>query len=195
MKDEEQRIVRLLQLQEKKAIAWLYDRYSTALYGVALKIVRSGPVAQDVVQEAYVKAWRNGPTYDSKRGSLFTWLLNIVRNLAIDKTRSISYRMHENVQPLDYSLHKEEMVHLVPESSEITTNDHLRRHVGQLSDKYREAIELSFFRGFTHEEAAEHLQLPLGTFKSRVRGALHELRKTMQEHQVTIFLAIILHPL
>jgi RNA polymerase sigma factor (sigma-70 family) len=187
MKNQDQEhIIQLLQQQDKVAISWLYDKYSPALYGIVLKIVRSEEIAQDVVQESFVKAWRNGPTYDSKKGTLFTWLLNITRNLAIDKTRSASFRNNQKIQTLDQTVFNNRRLSAEQQTDHIGLND----LVHQLEDKYKEVINLAFLQGYTHQETAEKLELPLGTVKSRIRIALRELRKGFHQQQITILLLL-----
>ena len=88
----QEHITQLLKTQDHSAIAQLYDAYSPALYGCVLRIVSSKEVAEQVIQDTFLKAWRYGPHYDEKKGRLFTWLLNIARNTAIDATRSAHFR-------------------------------------------------------------------------------------------------------
>src|SRR3712207_4079549 len=81
----EKELVRLLRQREKRGFTLLYDHYSSALYGIIRKIVRSEELAQDVLQDAFVKIWRGIDSYDASKGTLFTWILNVARNTAIDR--------------------------------------------------------------------------------------------------------------
>jgi RNA polymerase sigma-70 factor (ECF subfamily) len=187
MRNEELRqVIVLLQEQDREAISWLYDHYAPALYGIVFRIVHSEEIAQDIVQETFIKAWRNGPSFDRKKGTLFTWLLNIARNQAIDKTRSASFRRRQKIQPIDQTVCNNKRLSAEPSTDHIGLN----KMVGKLESKYREVIELTFFRGYTHKEAADFLGLPLGTLKSRVRIALRELRKGFTEYQATILIIL-----
>ncbi len=158
-------------------MAVLYDQYASVLYGIVLQIVPSETEAQDILQEAFLKVWQAGPTYDPARGSLFTWMLNITRNTAIDKTRSKSFKkkahwvaLEDNTANLvDWSVH--------PQPDHIG----LKKEVDSLEFKYRQVIELLYFRGFTQREVVELLRIPLGTVKSRTRIALRKLRKIFEE--------------
>ena len=186
MKHEEDLVISQLQQQDKAAISWLYDKYSPAIYGIVLRIVKSEMVAQDVVQESFVKAWRKGASFDRSKGTLFTWLLNIARNTAIDKTRSANFRNNGKIQPLDQTVSNNKRLSAEQKVDHIG----LDQMVNTLEAKYREVIEITFFKGYTHQEAAEYLKLPLGTVKSRIRIALRELRKGFQEYQITILLML-----
>lgn len=174
----EQKIIKLLKTRDKKAISWLYDRFSPALYGVACRIVKSEALAQDVLQDAFVKIWKNGANYDRSKGTLFTWMLNITRNTAIDKTRSAHFRHNGKIQPIDHFVNKSE----AGLSHEISTNHiGIRKKIEILEEKYKTIIDLVYFNGYTQQEVAEQLNLPLGTVKSRVRIALRELKKALSD--------------
>ena len=92
MKAIEKDIIRLLAVKSQKGLELVYDNYADVFYGIALKIVKTEALAQDVVQESMIKIWKNGDRYDIKKGSVFNWMLNIVRRTAIDKTRSPNFR-------------------------------------------------------------------------------------------------------
>ena len=94
----EKHIVSLLAEKDDKAISLLYDNYGDTLYGVALKVVRDEDLAQDVLQESFIKIWKKADSYDSSKAKLFTWLFRITRNTAIDKLRSVSNKSDKEVQ-------------------------------------------------------------------------------------------------
>lgn len=179
-----------LQDGDDKVISELYDKYAPALYGVILKIVGSEAVAQDVLQDTFVKIWRNGRAYDPGKGTLFTWMLNIARNTAIDMTRSAAFQRRSTQQSLESGLFN---------SSQHGTMQHnpdhigVKRIVGGLEKKYQVIIELIYFKGFTQREVQEYLNLPLGTVKSRARIALRELRRIFEEHHI-LAIVITLNP-
>ncbi len=97
----EKDLVSLLKSKDKRGFELLYDNYSKVLYGIILKIVHSEPLAEDVLQDAFVKIWKNIDAYDASKGTLFTWILNVSRNTAIDKIRSQSYKSTTKIQSLD----------------------------------------------------------------------------------------------
>ncbi len=186
MKDQNSHIVQALQKRDKRVIEILYDQYSPALYGVILKIVRSEETACDVLQDTFIKIWTHGNQYDARKGTLFTWMLNIARNKAIDKTRSAAFKKKSKIQNLDQAVYNS------VEQSEQLNPDHigLKGMVDGLEDKYKEVIELAYFQGYTQKEIMERLDLPLGTVKSRVRIGLRELRRLFTLPKVSGFLLI-----
>ena len=171
MKFAESQIVEMLHQNDKQAIAVIYDQYAPALYGVVVRIVQSEEIAQDVMQDAFVKIWKKGTTYDSTKGTLFTWLLNITRNTAIDKIRSAGFRKSGENQNIDNHVHNKV-------SSRGTNPDEIgvKELLNNLDDKYRDIIDMIYFRGFTQKEVSEELDIPLGTVKTRLRIGLRELR-------------------
>lgn len=173
----EQELVALLQRQDEKAFSYLYDNYSSALYGIVNSIVKEKESANDVLQEVFVNIWKKISSYDAQKGRLFTWMLNIARNAAIDKIRSKEYKDGLKNQSF-------------PETAEISIRDSiitpvtndvgLKKILGKLKDEQRVLIDLSYFQGFTHEEIAKVMNIPLGTVKTRIRSALIQLRNMIQ---------------
>ena len=98
-KYSEQELVNDLQQQDQQAFSYLYDNYSSALFGLIFKMVNDKELAEDILQEAFVKIWNNFSNYDSIRGRLFTWMINLTRNLTIDTLRSKGYKKHPGKQP------------------------------------------------------------------------------------------------
>lgn len=156
----------------------LYDHYAPTLYGIVLRIVQSEELAQDVLQESFIKVWRNRHRYDATKGRLFTWLLNICRNQAIDTVRSARHIQSQKIQPIDFSVYNLESLSNRPAPEHIG----VQQMVETLDPKYRQVIDLIYFQGYTHTEVEEALQIPLGTVKSRVKIALRELRKFFRDH-------------
>ncbi len=174
----ENHIVDLLGKQDKTAIKLIYENYGKILFGTILKIVGEGDIAEDVLQEVLVKIWKNGKQYDQQKGRLFTWLINIARNAAIDKTRSIQFKQSVNIRQEGNTVsNKNEEATYALEVDAIG----LEKWVDQLDPKQREVIEIIYFKGYSHREAAKVLELPLGTLKTRVRTALNELRKLVKD--------------
>ncbi|HKK11853.1 MAG TPA: sigma-70 family RNA polymerase sigma factor [Flavobacteriaceae bacterium] len=167
----EQNIVQLLQKGDKNALNLLYQNYSDSLYGVILKVTNNEELAQDALQETFVKVWKNSKKYDSKKAKLFTWLYRIAKNTAIDKLRSFNNRFEKEVQ-IDKS-----NVYILPTSNLNQDVLDLREHVSRLEDKYQIVLKALFFEGMTQQEASEELDIPLGTIKSRLKIGLRELKK------------------
>ncbi|NNE30919.1 MAG: sigma-70 family RNA polymerase sigma factor [Winogradskyella sp.] len=167
----EQKIIDLLQKGDKRALNLLYEYYSDSLYGVILKITINEEVAQDALQETFVKVWKNAHKYDATKAKLFTWLFRIARNTAIDKLRSFNNRYKKEVQ-IDKS-----NVYILPTSNLNQDVLDIKEHVGRLEEKYQIVLDALFFQGMTQQEASDELDIPLGTIKSRLKIGLRELKK------------------
>ena len=167
----EEDLIRRLKARDVKALSELYDNYSPALYGIILRVINNEALAQDALQEVFVKIWSKIDLYDRKKGKLFTWMLNIARNSAIDVVNSAKYKQASKTQTLDTSVYK-------LGSSDLHIDQiGVKKLVEDLPEEHRVLLDLIYFQGFTHKEAAEKLELPLGTVKTRVRAALKRLRK------------------
>ncbi len=162
---------------DQEAFAQLYDNYSAALYGIILKVVKQEARAEEVLQDAFLKIWKNIGSYDAAKGRPFTWMLNIARNAAIDMVRTADYRSSTSVQGLDKHVYR-------------TGSDDMRQemeHIGMdrviqgMPADQREVIDLAYYQGYTQQEIAERTGLPLGTVKSRTRSALSFLRVALKE--------------
>jgi RNA polymerase sigma-70 factor (ECF subfamily) len=163
----------MLVKQSDQAFSYLYDNYSTAIFGIINQIIPDKDVSADVLQDVFVNIWKKISFYDESKGRLFTWMLNIARNAAIDKIRSKSYQNNLKNQPLTETVNSVAANIVVnPQVNDVG----LKRLVNRLKDEYRELIELSYFQGFTHEEISKKMNLPLGTVKTRIRSALIQLR-------------------
>ncbi|MCK8481288.1 RNA polymerase sigma factor [Psychroserpens algicola] len=167
----EQQIVDLLAKGDKKALNLLYENYADSLYGVILKVTINEELAQDALQETFVKVWKNAKKYDAKKAKLFTWLFRIAKNTAIDKLRSFNNRFEKEVQ-IDKS-----NVYILPTASLNQDVLDLKEHVARLDEKYQIVLKALFFEGMTQQEASEELDIPLGTIKSRLKIGLRELKK------------------
>ncbi len=167
----EKHIIELLRERDEKAISLLYDHYSDTLLGVAFKVVRDEELAQDVLQESFVKIWKKSHTYDSSKAKLFTWLFRITRNTAIDKLRSIQTKSDKEIQ-IDVS----DVYNLGVESIRPEFLD-MRQNLEKIELKYQIVLDALFFQGMTQQEASDELDIPLGTIKSRLKIGLRELKK------------------
>lgn len=167
----EQKIIDYLQKGDKRALNLLYENYSNSLYGVILKITVNEEVAQDALQETFIKVWKNASKYDVKKAKLFTWLFRIARNTAIDKLRSFNNRFHKEVQ-IETS-----NVYILPTTNFNEDVMDIKEHIGKLEEKYQIVLDALFFKGMTQQEASDELEIPLGTIKSRLKIGLRELKK------------------
>lgn len=174
-KYSESELVHLLQQRGQHVFSYLYDNYSGALLSIIYNIVKDEELANDVLQEVFVKIWRQVESYDSSKGRLFTWMLNIARNASIDTVRSKSYQNNQKNQELS------ENVYSAAGSAQLQVDQiGLRKLVHKLKEEYRVLIDLSYFQGFTQDEISKMLDIPLGTVKTRLRTALNQLRGIIQ---------------
>ena len=167
----EQHIVNLLNEGDKRAIPLIYENYSDTLFGVILKVTNNQALAEDALQETFVKVWRYAKKYDSKKAKLFTWLYRIARNTAIDKLRSHNLKFEREVQITDSNVYRLPTMSLNQDAID------LQKHVGSLESKYQIVLKALFFEGMTQQEASDELDIPLGTIKSRLKIGLRELKK------------------
>ena len=172
----EQELVSLLKDRESKAFTYLYDHYSAALLGVIMQILKNDASANDVLQEVFISIWSKVESYDSSKGRLFTWMLNIARNASIDMLRSRNYLNQKKNQALEpgVSISNSRNINLNVD------NIGLRKVMEKLKREYRILLELSYFKGYTHEEIAKIESIPLGTVKTRIRNALLQLREELK---------------
>lgn len=175
-KYDEQELVVLLIEQNNDAFNYLYDNYSGALFTIINQIVPDKDTAGDVLQEVFVNIWKKINTYDSSKGRLFTWMLNIARNAAIDKVRSKGYRDNQRNQPIIETENSGLNISSNPAIADVG----LKKVLTKLNEESRKLIDLSYFQGFTHEEIAKMLGIPLGTVKTRIRTAIIQLRTMIQ---------------
>ena len=163
-----------LRNREKIAIEALYDMYSSSLYGVISRIVIDTATAEDVLQDTFVKIWNSFTSYSAEKGRLFTWMVNIARNLSIDKIRSKDFKNQNKNQELENN------VTFIDEQRNTVYKPELlgiKELVETLKPEQKLILELVYFKGYTHVEAAEELGIPLGTIKTRLRMAILQLRK------------------
>jgi len=170
----------VLALKERndQAFGFLYDNYAGALYSIIKQIITDNPeIASDVLQEVFINIWRKIATYDQTKGRLFTWMLNIARNAAIDTLRSKSYQNSQKNQELPENVYKAVTDQITQQNVD---NIGLKKVLEKLKPEHRILVELSYFKGFTHEEIAEMMSIPLGTVKTRIRNALLQLREYLK---------------
>jgi RNA polymerase sigma factor (sigma-70 family) len=163
---------------ELNALELLYDRYRTMAYSIALRITGEATLAEDVVQDAFLGAWRNAGRYAESRASVKTWLLAIVHHRAVDAVRrrrpTVELPEREDVPPTALTL--PDIWHEVAGRLD---RDAVQAAIRTLSDVQREAIELAYFGGLTQAEIADRTGTPLGTVKSRMRLGLLAMRRTL----------------
>ena len=171
-------LITLIRDRNQKAFAYLYDNYSKALFGVIDSIIKNQEESEDVLQNTFLKIWNNFDSYDASKGRLYTWMLNVARNLAIDSTRSKHEKIKNKIQePSDSVYHKNNLY--IEDKTHETIG--LKKIVSSLKEDHIEIIELAYYQGYTQDEISKILNIPLGTVKTKVRQALTTLRHLAKE--------------
>jgi RNA polymerase sigma-70 factor, ECF subfamily len=160
---------------DEAAFEELYDRYAGAVYGMIRSVLRDPAQSEEVAQEVLVEIWRTSSRYDQSRGSARSWVLTMARRRAIDRVRSAQAAGDREQRAAARSGSREfdEVAEAVESSFE---RQQVRRCLGGLTDLQREAVDLAFYKGYSHREVSEVLTVPLGTVKTRLRDGLIRLR-------------------
>ena len=179
---DDEELMQRLAYRDLVAFRALYDRYGNLVYSAALRVVRDAQIAEDMVQEIFLRIWRKPESYVAQRGRFVTWLTSVTRNRAVDEVRSRGRRFrHETASP-------EEQERELPASEQddpaltAELSDQRRLILAALKRipaEQREIIELAYFGGLTQQEIAERLSQPLGTVKTRIRLGMQKLRAAL----------------
>jgi len=160
----------------------LYDRYSSPLYGVIRRIVNDDEIAQDALQDAFVKIWKNFNKYDENKSQLFTWMYAIARNTALDHQRKINKSYTDDIQ--------KQVDNVLLSTSMNEDAIDIREKLNNIESKYKEVIDALFFQGYSQREWSKESGTPLGTIKSRLRVGMRML-KEIYDKGVLLFLILI----
>jgi RNA polymerase sigma-70 factor (ECF subfamily) len=155
-------------------MAVLYDRYSSVVYSVALRVLGEAGAAEDVLQEVFLQLWRNPGAFDAARGSLGSWLAVITRNRAIDSLRK--RRPETDIEDCIVSVAPD----LAGDADRARAAEKVRNLLGGMPAPQRDALQMAYFEGLSHTEIATKTGEPLGTIKTRIRAGLISLRKAFQ---------------
>ena len=172
----QEELLPLLQKKDQKAFTLLYDMYSKSLYGIILILIKDKEDSEDVLQEVFVKIWKNIDSYNEDKGRLYTWMLNITRNACIDRLRS----KHHHNQLKNFSA--DNFVHVFENNkSTVTYVDSIgvREFIRKLKPACIRIIDLLYFKGYTQKEVSEELEIPLGTVKTQNRNCINQLRSIL----------------
>ncbi len=167
-------IVTGLKTGDQGAMAELYDRYSSVVYAVALRVLGDTGAAEDVLQEVFLQLWRNPSAFDAARGNLGSWLAVVTRNRAIDSLRK--RRPETDIENVVLSVAPD----LAGEAERARAAEKVRGVMGAMVPAQRSALEMAYWEGMSHSEIANKTGEPLGTIKTRIRAGLSALRKAFQ---------------
>lgn len=169
-------LVQKFQNREVSAFEQLHTMYSENIFGVINTIIRNPERAEEICQDVFVKIWEKADTYNPSKGRFFTWVLNIARNAAIDEVRSKSHKQQKKNLSTDY------FVDILKSSEDLERKTDiigLKKLLINLKEKCVQIISLLYFQGFTQKEAAEELNIPIGTVKTRNRSCISQIRENI----------------
>lgn len=173
----EEDLIRRLVAKDKSALDYLYTHYSGALYGVITRIVANDGIAEEILQDVFLKFWNKIDSYDASKGKLFTWMLNITRNQAIDRTRSKEISRDRKTSDIDNSVSKVDRQTFNEQSVDAIG---LKEVLKDLPADQQFVVEYLYFKGYSQSEVAEEFNIPLGTVKTRLRLAMQHLRTSLK---------------
>lgn len=173
-------LLRRIQRRDESALEALYDRHSTAVYSLALRIVSDRGGAEDVLSDVFWRIWKAAESHDPRRGSVIAWVMTITRRRAIDQLRAEGRRARREESPkTETGLGPSESASPEGAAGATEVQLHVRQALTALPTDQRTPIELAFFAGLTHVEIAERLGQPLGTIKTRIRAGMHRMREQL----------------
>jgi RNA polymerase sigma-70 factor, ECF subfamily len=168
-----------------EAFAALYDRHGSAAYSLAYRMMGEKQAAEDLMQDAFLKVWRNAESYRTERGSVRTWILSIVHNRGIDQLRSLASRRRTQDR-VEASAPVSQPSEAFAQTWRNSQREQVREALGTLPAEQLKILELAYFSGYTHVEIAELLELPLGTVKGRMRLGLKKIRDYFDSRDVAV---------
>jgi len=184
--EEEREWMAEVQAGNKKALGKLYNRYNRILFGMIYKVLRNREESEDLLQEVFVQAWEKAEQYDATRGSVYSFLVTMTRNKAIDRTRSKAYKNSKKdahvINDDDFSLNLSHNSPNPEENMELQERAvKVREALGSLNKKEREVLYISYFHGLSQTEISDKINIPLGTVKYRMRQGMIKLREMLVE--------------
>jgi RNA polymerase sigma factor (sigma-70 family) len=176
----EDQLVIALKNMDRGAMNSLYQMYSDSLYRVITTIVQIEEIAQDILQETFIKIWKSFSQYDPVKGRLYTWMARMARNLSIDYLRSVNYRnfsSNEDLSKLTQQIDQKFQILFNPETIGV------KEMIRVLNEEQKNALDLVYFKGYTHVQAADELHISVGILRSRLQSSITLLRKTFNSEQ------------
>ncbi|HKL18090.1 MAG TPA: sigma-70 family RNA polymerase sigma factor [Halalkalibaculum sp.] len=182
--DDEVELMKRIKARDEEALAELYDLYNRLLYGMIISIVKKREEAEDVLQEVFIKIWESASTFDEERGNVYSWLVTLARNKAIDRIRSKDYKTQkkasQDVDAPEFFLKGDKFDPL--ETTIFSDRTELvKRALDKIPESQSEVLKIAYYRGLTQREISEQLEIPLGTVKTRMRQGMIKLKDILGE--------------
>ncbi|HEX6981851.1 MAG TPA: sigma-70 family RNA polymerase sigma factor [Balneolaceae bacterium] len=186
--DDERQLMMRIKSRDPDALEELYDLYKRLLYGMVISIVKTREEAEDVLQEIFVKIWNKAGSFDENRGNVYSWIVTLARNKAIDRLRSKGYKtqqkasvsIHEPLFTLEGDKFDPLETTIFSDRAEL-----VKKALNEIPDSQKEVIEIAYYKGLTQSEIADQLNIPLGTVKTRTRQGMMKLKTILSEFIVT----------
>lgn len=166
-----------MRASDPKGLRAAYDKYGRALYGVIVRIVKEPGLAEEILQDTFMKLWTKIERYDPDKSVLFTWLMSVARNSALDAVRLKKYEHQRKTDSLDITVH--DSVGNADEGASMDVSTLAKK----LDEKYSVLLDLMYLQGYSQSEISDELDIPLGTVKTRLRSAMSQLRDTLREEK------------
>jgi RNA polymerase sigma-70 factor, ECF subfamily len=181
--EEDLKLIKGISEKKEKFLIKLYDKYSSYLFGLIIKIVHNKEDAEEILQEVFVQVWDKALLFDESKGNVIVWLITLTRNKSIDKLRSKSYRnskITSDIEPFEIFLSGSES-----DGLNLTLNQERKSIIiealAKLPEEQRILIQVAYFEGLSQSELASKFEIPLGTVKTRMRSALKKLQSLVME--------------
>ncbi|MEK4061490.1 MULTISPECIES: RNA polymerase sigma factor [Paenibacillus] len=176
--DDGQLIERIMQ-KDPDALERLYDRYEQVIYSFAYRIVKDSMAAEEVMQELFLRIWKNAEHFDAAKGKLTTWMFTVTRNIAIDHLRKRSTRVPQQAGSESLELIQDQATMTEETARLLMAGEQVRAALRELSRDQQQVLDMIYYQGLTQQEAADLASIPPGTVKSRVRLAMKQLQKRL----------------
>lgn len=171
--------------KDERGIKTLYSNYANTLFGIISRIVKDKEIAEEVLQNTMLKAWNKIETFNKEKSSLYTWLAAIARNSALDKIRLKSYSNSKKTDSLSADVYNYGSINLSQSELDV------QKLIGRLDDKYSVLLRLVYLEGYSQNDASKHLDIPIGTVKTRLRNAMKILRDDLKNEKF-LFLGVLI---
>lgn len=182
---EEIELMRQIKSRDESALEELYELYKRLLFGMIFSIVKKREEAEDVLQEVFVKIWNKADSFDENRGNVYSWIVTLARNKAIDRLRSKAYKTQ---QKASVSIHEPLFTLEGDKADPLETTifsdraELVKKALNEIPESQKEVIKIAYFRGLTQSEIADQLDIPLGTVKTRTRQGMIKLKSILAEY-------------
>lgn len=167
----EKEILTALKQGDQSALETLYDQYGSVLYGVILRIVQSEVLADEVMQETFLKIWRSAGSFDESKGGLFSRSLNLARSTALETIQDKDYQRNQKMEPFDFLSYQEAHPPVNLASEKLS----LKELSNRLEDRLLRVVDMAFFMGASKEEIEKEVNIPAGTVRNRLRMAMRRI--------------------